>query len=69
MIELPRTSSAVEFLATALATDSPQHRAIYLEALHSVIRLALAESESAPIIAVRQDMLQVDAILEASKRI
>jgi len=30
--------------------------------------LARVESESAAIIATRQDMLQVDAILEASKK-
>lgn len=66
MIDLPRTSAAIESLATALATNNREHRAIYLEALRTVVRLARAESESAAIIAIRQDILQVDAIREAS---
>ncbi|HCN90053.1 MAG TPA: hypothetical protein DIT28_12895 [Oxalobacteraceae bacterium] len=68
MIDLPRTSAAIESLVTALATNNREHRAIYLEALQTVVRLARVESESAAIIATRQDVLQVDAILEASKK-
>jgi len=61
------THNAVESLATAFATNSPQHRAVYLESLWAVIRMALVEMESAPIIATQQDMLTVDAILAQSK--
>ena len=67
MIDLPHTHNAVESLATAFATNSPQHRAVYLESLWAVIRMALVEMESAPIIATQQDMLTVDAILAQSK--
>lgn len=67
MIDLPHTHNAVESLATAFATNSPQHRAIYLESLWAVVRMALVEMESAPIIATQQDMLIVDAILAQSK--
>lgn len=67
MIDLPHTQNAVESLATAFATNSPQHRAVYLESLWAVVRIALVEMESAPIIATQQDMLTVDAILAQSK--
>ncbi len=67
MIDLPHTHSAVESLSTALATNNPQHRAIYLESLWTIVRMALVESASAPIIATQQDMLTVDAILAQSK--
>jgi len=67
MIDLPHTQNAVESLATAFATNNPQHRAVYLESLWAVVRIALVEMESAPIIATQQDMLAVDAILAQSK--
>lgn len=67
MIDMPHTHDAVESLATAFATDSPQHRAIYLEALWAIVRMALVESASAPMIATQEDMLAVDAILAQSK--
>ena len=68
MIDLPLTNAAAELLATGLAKNNLDHRAVYLQSLHALIRLALAESNSAPIIAARNDMLQVDAILEVSKK-
>ena len=68
MIDLPHTHNAVESLATAFATNSPQHRAVYLESLWAIVRMALVESESAPIIATQKDMLAVDAILADSKK-
>jgi hypothetical protein len=68
MTELPHTRHAVEVLADAFATNNPQHRAIYLESLWVVVRMALVESVSAPIIATQRDMLAVEAILADSKK-
>jgi hypothetical protein len=67
MIDLPHTQNAVESLATAFATNNLRHRAVYLESLWAIVRMALVEMESAPIIATQQDMLAVDAILARSK--
>jgi hypothetical protein len=68
MIDLPHTQNAVESLASAFATHNPQHRAVYVESLWAIVRMAMVESKSAPIIATQQDMLAVDAILANSKK-
>ena len=68
MTDLPNTTNAVESLADAFATNAPEHRAVYLESLWAIVRMALVEGASVPIIATQQDILAVDAILADSKK-